>query len=122
MGANAPRFSNRSQMTRLVVLVASDEVDLPVTYGILAPRVVLPREASEWSQQRCRYVLHHEMAYVTVRRRHSLVCPRRVGHFWVQSAGLVLSPPNALRTRMRMRWLRAGQWLPICALQQNSQA
>ena len=52
------------RITRPVLLVTTTYVDVPVTYGILAPRILLPQDVSEWSRQRCRYVLHHELAHV----------------------------------------------------------
>jgi len=51
-------------------LLLSDDVQLPFTSGLLRPTVVLPRSAEEWSEDRRRVVLTHELAHV---RRRDLV-------------------------------------------------
>ena len=45
----------------------SDEVDVAVTWGLAHPVVLLPCEAVEWTRERRRLVLEHELAHV-VRR------------------------------------------------------
>ena len=47
-----------------VALLMSDDVDVPVTWGILRPIILLPREADEWSPSRRELVLRHELAHV----------------------------------------------------------
>jgi beta-lactamase regulating signal transducer with metallopeptidase domain len=49
---------------RRVALLMSDEVDIPLTWGILWPIILLPREANEWSPSRRELVLRHELAHV----------------------------------------------------------
>ncbi len=51
-------------------LRVSTEVDVPVTFGILASHVLLPSNAREWSDERLYLVLLHELAHV--RRRDLL--------------------------------------------------
>jgi len=58
------RIMRQWRVTRPVALAESHDVDLPIAYGTLRPRIVLPVEASEWSLQRCEYVLQHELAHV----------------------------------------------------------
>lgn len=43
---------------------------MPMTWGTLAPKIILPAEARDWSRVRRRFVLLHELAHV--RRRDSL--------------------------------------------------
>lgn len=45
----------------------SDEIDIPVTFGLLEPKILLPSEASTWTTDRLEWVLLHELAHV-VRR------------------------------------------------------
>ena len=45
-------------------LVESDTVRVPVVFGILRPRVILPISASEWSEDRLNAVLLHESAHI----------------------------------------------------------
>jgi beta-lactamase regulating signal transducer with metallopeptidase domain len=49
---------------RTVRFLKSDDVELPLTWGIFRPRVLLPGNASEWSATRVAYVLQHELAHV----------------------------------------------------------
>jgi beta-lactamase regulating signal transducer with metallopeptidase domain len=52
-------------------VVASPEVPVPVTTGILDPVIVVPMEAQHWPADRRRTVLLHELAHV--RRRDTIV-------------------------------------------------
>lgn len=69
----------------VVDLRTSPEIDVPVTFGHRRPVILLPPSASEWSAERRRCVLVHELAHV-VRRDWSravladLVC----GLYWMQ--------------------------------------
>lgn len=45
-------------------LLLSDEVSLPFTYGLFRPAIVLPRAAGDWSDERRRAVLFHELGHV----------------------------------------------------------
>src|SRR5689334_14307053 len=49
---------------RGITLLVSDDVDVPLTWGIRRPIILLPREADEWSQSRRELVLRHEVAHV----------------------------------------------------------
>ena len=42
----------------------SREVDVPVTFGLLEPKILFPEEARSWSQQRIEMVLLHELAHI----------------------------------------------------------
>lgn len=54
-------------LRRPVGLLLTAEPDLLATWGLLRPRVLLPPHAREWSDDRIRIVLCHELAHV---RRH----------------------------------------------------
>jgi len=51
-------------------IVISDRAAMPFTYGLLRPTIVLPVSADEWSTERRRSVLLHELAHI---RRRDLV-------------------------------------------------
>jgi HEAT repeat protein/beta-lactamase regulating signal transducer with metallopeptidase domain len=51
-------------------LMRSDAVRMPFACGLLTPTIILPAESSEWSLERRRAVLMHELAHV---RRRDLV-------------------------------------------------
>ena len=50
--------------------VISDHAAMPFTYGLFRPTIVLPASAEEWTTDRRRSVLLHELAHV---RRHDLI-------------------------------------------------
>jgi len=47
-----------------VQLLESADVDVPITTGVIYPRVVLPPDAADWSEARALAVLNHELAHV----------------------------------------------------------
>ncbi len=51
-------------IVRPVSILSSDEVELPLAWGVVRPRVMLPGDAAEWSAERLHYVLQHELAHV----------------------------------------------------------
>jgi TonB family protein len=51
-------------MTRRIALVQNDHPSLPLTWGILRPTIILPTDAPEWSSERRRVVLLHELAHI----------------------------------------------------------
>lgn len=59
--------SDRLDLARAPRILCSDRVSMPFACGLIHPTVVLPVEASEWSDDRRRAVLFHELAHV--RRR-----------------------------------------------------
>jgi hypothetical protein len=71
------------RIRRPVRLLVSDVVAVPVTWGILAPVIVLPQQAGSWSPETRRMVLLHELAHV--QRLDVLwraVAQLTVGIFW----------------------------------------
>jgi beta-lactamase regulating signal transducer with metallopeptidase domain/tetratricopeptide (TPR) repeat protein len=54
-------------VTRWIDIAASREIAVPMVIGVARPRIVLPLAAQEWSPERMRVVLLHEVAHI--RRR-----------------------------------------------------
>ncbi len=59
--------SDRLELRNAPRLLMSDAVQLPFTAGLLRPTIVLPLSAADWSEERRRAVLAHELAHI--RRR-----------------------------------------------------
>jgi beta-lactamase regulating signal transducer with metallopeptidase domain len=57
-------MARRQGVTRQVRVVVSDEMRIPVTWGIWRPVVLLPRDARDWSRSQLDAVLLHELAHV----------------------------------------------------------
>jgi len=54
-------------VTRPVRLLASEETTVPMTWGLARPVLLLPPDYAEWSAERSRTVLVHELAHVARR-------------------------------------------------------
>jgi beta-lactamase regulating signal transducer with metallopeptidase domain len=59
------------RLLRTVRLIRSERDVMPLTFGTIAPTIVLPASADEWSGDRRRAVLLHELAHVA--RRDCLI-------------------------------------------------
>ena len=57
-------LAGRVGVSRTVTLLKSDHASMPVTWGIRRPVLLLPKNADEWSIERRRIVLLHELAHV----------------------------------------------------------
>lgn len=51
-------------VARPVSIRTSVDIDLPITWGIVHPQIVLPAEALEWTAECRRHVLQHEFAHI----------------------------------------------------------
>jgi beta-lactamase regulating signal transducer with metallopeptidase domain len=58
------RISSEMGLSRRVELRIARGPAVPMTWGTLAPKVLLPAEAAEWPPERRRMVLLHELAHV----------------------------------------------------------
>jgi TonB family protein len=87
-------------LRRQVTVLQTDAPDLLATWGLFRPRVLLPSHAREWSDDRARVVLCHELAHV---RRHD----------W-----LVQISAEALRT---VYWFNPLLWMACTHLRRESE-
>ncbi|UCC82616.1 MAG: HEAT repeat domain-containing protein [Gemmatimonadota bacterium] len=60
----AERLVDSLGIRRPVRVVVSDEVSVPLTWGVLLPVVILPESVVTWTMERKRIVLLHELAHV----------------------------------------------------------
>jgi hypothetical protein len=60
----AQRTARELGITRPITMIWGDRVAVPITWGVLYPMILLPKSAQEWSLERRRFVLVHEMAHV----------------------------------------------------------
>jgi beta-lactamase regulating signal transducer with metallopeptidase domain len=51
-------------ISRHVALLVSDEIEVPITAGILFPRIILSPDYPEWSATRRSAILNHELAHI----------------------------------------------------------
>lgn len=58
------KASHRLGLRRRVMLLENDQGNVPMVWGIFRPKLLLPRERSEWSEERRYVVLLHELAHV----------------------------------------------------------
>lgn len=57
-------LSAKLGIERPVSLVESSDIEVPMTWGVVYPRVLLPQNAREWTSERLDAVLQHELAHV----------------------------------------------------------
>jgi beta-lactamase regulating signal transducer with metallopeptidase domain len=60
----ADEIASEYGLRRPVVILQSDHPALLVTWGFVRPKVILPRTAHDWTGERIRVVLAHELAHV----------------------------------------------------------
>lgn len=58
------RAKERLGVEKNTTLLLSDELNVPVVWGVARTTVILPIEALDWSRERLRVVLLHELAHV----------------------------------------------------------
>ena len=58
------RLTRAYQIDRPVVLLQNDDTDVPVTWGVVYPVVLIPANADEWDEEQRIAVLTHELAHV----------------------------------------------------------
>jgi TonB family protein len=90
----------RCRVPRRVVLSRTDSSSLLATWGALRPQVLLPRQAHDWTLDRVRVVLCHELAHI---RRHD----------WLVQIGA-----ETLRTVL---WFNPLAWIVCARLRRESE-
>ena len=88
------------RLTREVVIARTDSADLLATWGILRPQVLVPHHADDWTLDRIRVVLSHELAHI---RRHD----------WLVQMGA-----EALRAVL---WFNPLAWMVCTRLRRESE-
>jgi TonB family protein len=88
------------ELKRPVHLLQSDHPSLLVTWGLMQPRVIIPRAALSWPDDRIRIVLRHELAHI------------RRGDWLVQLAGEVLRAAY---------WFNPLLWIACARLREESE-
>ena len=68
--AHLAEAADRLDLAHLPKLVASQRVEVPFAFGAWPPTIVLPARAAEWSDERRRLVLSHELGHI---KRRDLV-------------------------------------------------
>jgi TonB family protein len=87
-------------LRRQAQVLQSEHPSLLVTWGWLRPRIMIPGTARQWSEQRIRIVLRHELAHV------------RRGDWFVQIAGELLRSAY---------WFNPLVWMACSHLRQESE-
>ncbi len=62
--AQMKRLADGMGVRRRVILLRSDRRSMPMQWGILRPKLLLPAEAGDWTDQRRRVVVLHELAHI----------------------------------------------------------
>ncbi len=96
----ADEIGRELSLGRPVQLLESDHPSLLVTWGLFVPKVILPRSAQSWSDERAAIVLRHELAHI------------RRGDWVIQLAG------ELLRTAY---WFNPLVWIACARLRQESE-
>ena len=53
----------RLNLRRIVALLKTDRRRMPMTWGVLRPKLLLPEQSHEWPEERRRVVMLHELAH-----------------------------------------------------------
>ena len=96
----ADEIGRELSLGRRVQLLECDHPSLLVTWGLFSPKVILPRAAQFWSEERIAVVLRHELAHI------------RRGDWVVQIAG------ELVRTAY---WFNPLVWIACTRLRQESE-
>ena len=79
-------------VTRWIDLALSDEIAVPMVFGLGNPRVILPVSAQTWSRDRLYVVLLHEIAHIRRRDCASMLFARTVSSLvWFHPLVVMLS-------------------------------
>ncbi len=96
----AERIADSYELRRSIALLQTGAPDLLATWGLFRPRVLLPAHIDDWSNERIRIVLSHELAHI---RRHD---------WFIQIAA------EAIRT---LFWFNPLIWIACTRLRRDSE-
>jgi|GEM_PF-2413498 len=85
---------------RVGVFQSSSPDAMPLTWGVFVPRIILPPSATEWSEERRRIVLAHELAHVGRQDWFLQMCAELLRCFY---------------------WFHPLAWLAVARLRQESE-
>ncbi|MEQ8767054.1 MAG: M56 family metallopeptidase [Planctomycetota bacterium] len=72
----ARQVATKIELSKVPRLIETDEVDSPMTGGLLHPFILLPAESASWTDEQRRIVLLHEMTHVRRRDWLALIAAR----------------------------------------------
>lgn len=64
LGARVARVAAELGIRRPITTLVTAERSIPMTWGVLRPRVLLPRESQSWTSARLQMVLLHELTHI----------------------------------------------------------
>ena len=104
---------------RPVAVLIHREKTIPMVWGLLRQRLLLPAAAPSWGGDQLRSVLLHELAHVKRRDMLGTFWPKSRGATLVQSARVAGRLASGRGTRARMRRSRAGRRRPPVGLRRT---
>jgi beta-lactamase regulating signal transducer with metallopeptidase domain len=94
------QLARQHAVSRRIVLLRSADPALVVTWGVRRPRVLLPEGAAQWTSDRLRVVLAHELAHI------------RRNDWAIQTAGCVLRA---------IYWFNPLTWIAAAAIRREAE-
>jgi len=58
------RWLSEQKTNRSIRILVSDKITTPLTYGIISPKIILPKSMDYRNEQQMRYILTHELIHI----------------------------------------------------------